>query len=142
MNDQPCPDILSADAIAKLRTVQQAILKEPRLYDQEEPYVSHHCGTAGCVCGWIVLLFGTDAQKRRDGRVSAATKLILDIPRVAVDRLFDPYFGRSEIGCDLWRRYARALPHSSERAQVASDWIDHFIATDTWTETRGEESSS
>ncbi len=136
----PSNTLLSPDAIAKLRRAQAAILADPALYDQLEPRLPA-CGSPGCVCGWLVKLYAPDDWSPNAGDdLSHRASLILGVDGLATDRLFSATFGRSDVGCRLYDRYHAADEGSQTRAEVASDWIDYYIETDTHTEGLDESS--
>lgn len=119
---------LSTLTITRLLAVRAAILAEPALYDQGDPWVPQ-CGTPGCILGWVVKLFCPHALATTSVRPRAREALELDWDQT--DRLFSASLNGS--ACDvlsaLYDRYAHAAPGSPTRAQCAAERIDHFIAT-------------
>lgn len=114
---------LSALTIRRLRKVAAAILKEPELYDQGEPFLPDPtCGTQACIAGWAVHLF--DKRFDRNGSLPDAAARALQIDR-------------SEVGKLYWRsswpeKLCDQLTGGSalKKARVAARRIEHFIKTD------------
>lgn len=114
---------LSKRAIAILRKVQAAIVAEPALYEQDDPWPpQRNCQTPGCICGWIDHFLGIQHHVHSFSMHDGPGVSLLG-GEETYDRLFD---------LDAWPlRYRVGFNDLSVpgKARRASRRIDHFIAT-------------
>jgi len=115
-----------------LEKVKQHIIEEPKRFDMALFEVSIEdypiafleypkCGTVACIAGWACILSG---QKPVIWERNAIK--LLDIDKDQAARLF---FDENWPG-KYQGEYLRTKEQSKERAQVACERIDHFIATE------------
>jgi hypothetical protein len=81
------------------------------------------CGTAACIAGWATILHEKTNQIPY-GKIQDRAKSILGITESQSNRLFYDTFWPK----DFYNRYLTAKSQK-QRAQVAAERIDHFIAT-------------
>jgi hypothetical protein len=145
--------------VEKLRELQKFIQIEPRrftmkeglrkfdpiLYSSQEGFVKAlrllempPCQTAACLAGEAVLMENPEAKARESNWYDVYMKAlsILDLTNDEGDRLF--YFNhtpRFSLGDGQFAARYEAAETPKERVQVAVDFIDHFIKTETAKET-------
>lgn len=127
-----------------LRQIQTVILEEPKRVDMGDWIDSRRtnlpeCGTVGCIYGWAKaittslrgkelsnLVWGMEGMDGTDGRYLDDGAKLLGLTEPQACRLF--------FDCDWPARFRHALNRAKrqtpEYAQVVSDRIDHFIATE------------
>lgn len=130
---------LSPQTIERLLAVKAAILANPAEYDQSVGTVCYSgCGSAGCIFGWAVGLFGTNDEKalasENFGYVYAVGAAVLGLQfdssislRVGWVRTADDV--TTEAG-RLFNQKAWPDQFTDAEAATAAKRIDHFIATD------------
>lgn len=122
---------LSKNTIARLRAVAAAILKEPSIYNQglgcpaRRPSKKDPCGTAGCLLGWAVTLFGSPYVKRKKRIRREDGAAVLGLNHEQATKLWHSLCWPAEFA----EAYALAGESHFLRACVASARIEHFIRT-------------
>lgn len=114
-----------------LLKVKEAILADPKTYDQE-----NWCGTACCIAGHAVAIAQPSLYLgARDGMGGGAA-IVYDAANLALD-LYGYEFDKLCASGDNWPEpfaseycEADAAGDAGQRAAVAARRIDHFIATD------------
>lgn len=116
--------------IELFRRVQEKILAKPKRFEMDDWF----CGTTACIAGHAALLSGHRRRKHSsllvvkngvEQLVDRAALKELRIDRLMASRLF--YAGNWP---DQFRyAYDHRTTTPQQRAQIASDRIDHFIAT-------------
>jgi hypothetical protein len=110
-----------------LQQVKQAILAEPDKFRMDR----WSCGTAHCIAGWACLLrdipivegdFTTETVSGEYPGLVASK--LLDLRGRAADKLFYTFGWPSRFRAPYLGATRR------ERAEIAAERIDHFIATD------------
>ena len=121
---------LSAETIAKMQTVINAVLAQPEYYDQEMfPYDrDSECGTICCGAGWAVWVDSPARYKyllrRRRAHWSSEANKILGI------KSGDKLFYSSDYWPDKYRMAYRRANTPKQRARAMADRWNHYIATD------------
>jgi hypothetical protein len=109
--------------IERLLAIKEAILKEPQRYNQTWFRIPDYssCGTAHCIGGWAVALFGSPS----DTFNSQSAQKILDLNREQAENLFfeDPA-GFEKIWAEPDETFTL-----EDRAKLAAKRIDFFIKT-------------
>jgi hypothetical protein len=121
--------------IKLLNQIKEAITNEPRQFVMENFfYVDEHipnCGTACCIAGWAIAIHNNcnpvtahSIAAKKLNYYDAQAEEILNIPIDLGRSLF--YIERWPMQFNYRWRFAT---DAVERAKIACDRIDHFIAT-------------
>ncbi len=106
-----------------LRQVQEKILAEPELFQMAHWHVrvDDSCGTAHCIAGWAEVLGAPGKKHSLDKREYLE---LMGLRMSQADRLFYVSGWPKQFST----KYRRSVS-AKNRAKIASDRIDHFIAT-------------
>ena len=125
--------LLSAEAVTKLEAVRDAILAQPRLYDQYQFFGSaaDPCGTACCFAGWVIWL---DSPKQFVNMVKSHSvnnfplnaRAVLGVKAAWERGFFGTWVSWSSPYNDLFYEANSA----KERARVAANYINFLIERD------------
>ena len=94
-------------------------------HNEEHPDDLHYCGTAGCIGGWVCVMFPSPSGRNGFGEYSAALRLAVNLTDVgdAEDELRILFYPELETGAS-WNWITRSVAAEATREFIATGTVD------------------